>query len=203
MKNGDYSMYSIKDSGSREHFDTGAVRDIQESKGRFDLVPMQTLAALAIHYELGCKKYGDRNWEKGIPVQVYLNSAMRHTAKTMAGLRDENHLISAIWNLFCAYETILRIQNGELSESLYDMPKKVCLPNPWSETETPVVEQHPLQDQANDDYWNTLGCEDLSKEREAIEAECTHPEAFRVIRTSTVEPGDVYEYCQVCGQEIK
>ena len=29
----------IKDSGERREFDTGAVRDIQEGKGRMDLLP--------------------------------------------------------------------------------------------------------------------------------------------------------------------
>ena len=125
--------YEIKDSGKRENFETGAVRDIQENKGRFDLIPQRTLTALAIHYELGCKKYGDRNWEKGIPVQVFLNSATRHLAKTVEGLNDENHLISAIWNLFCAYETILRIQSEKLPESLYGLPNRVILPKVWGE----------------------------------------------------------------------
>lgn len=30
----------IKDSGSRREFDTGAVRDIQHGKGRYDLLPL-------------------------------------------------------------------------------------------------------------------------------------------------------------------
>lgn len=34
----------IKDSGNRTEFDTGAVRDIQEGKGRCDLLPMDAIA---------------------------------------------------------------------------------------------------------------------------------------------------------------
>lgn len=34
----------IKDSGERRQFDTGAVRDIQEGKGRCDLLPLDVLA---------------------------------------------------------------------------------------------------------------------------------------------------------------
>ena len=54
----------IKDSGERTQFASGAVRDMHEGKGRFDLVPMCVLMRLAKHYENGSKKYGDRNWER-------------------------------------------------------------------------------------------------------------------------------------------
>lgn len=89
----------IKDSGDRTEFTTGAVRDMHEGKGRCDLLPMCVLLRLARHYENGCKKYGDRNWEKGIPAHSFADSAMRHIFKYMDGQRDEDHLIAAIWNL--------------------------------------------------------------------------------------------------------
>lgn len=37
---------SIKDSGARQEFATGAVRDIQEGKGRCDLLPLDVVAPL-------------------------------------------------------------------------------------------------------------------------------------------------------------
>lgn len=89
----------IKDSGERTEFTSGAVRDMHEGKGRFDLLPMCVLMRLAKHYENGCKKYGDRNWEKGIPCHSFADSAMRHLVKYMDGWNDEDHLIAAIWNL--------------------------------------------------------------------------------------------------------
>ena len=124
--------YAIKDSGKRRDFGTGAVRDISSGKGRFDLVPWETIRALAIHYEKGCLKYGDRNWEKGIPVSSFLDSSIRHLTQVVDGRDDENHLIAAIWNAVCAYQTILRIQRGELPPELYDLPKKVKLPEPYN-----------------------------------------------------------------------
>lgn len=36
----------IKDSGARRHFNTGAVRDIAEGKGRCDLLPLDVVAAI-------------------------------------------------------------------------------------------------------------------------------------------------------------
>ena len=125
--------YKIKDSGKRTKFPTGAVRDLQTNKGRFDLIPMETLRALAIHYEKGCLKYGDRNWEKGIPIHTFLNSAMRHLAQVIDGCDDENHLIAAIWNLFCAYQTMLWMQYGKLPNNLYDLPRKITLPEAYQD----------------------------------------------------------------------
>jgi hypothetical protein len=89
----------IKDSGNRTAFSTGAVRDIHDGKGRFDLLPMCVLLRLAKHYEGGAKKYAERNWEQGIPAHSFADSAMRHLVKYMDGQTDEDHLIAAIWNL--------------------------------------------------------------------------------------------------------
>jgi len=127
--------YKINDSGKRQNFKTGARRDVNEGKGRFDLLPPRTIKALAIHFQKGCNKYGDRNWEKGIPIGRYIDSALRHTFQVLEGLNDENHLIAAIWNLICAYETVLRIQTDELPEDLYDLPKKIELPDPHNFSE--------------------------------------------------------------------
>lgn len=112
----------LKDSGARTEFDTGAVRDAQGEKGRFDLLPWSTIWALAKHFEIGCQKYGDRNWEKGIPIKNYMDSGIRHAMKAMMGIKDENHLMAAIWNLVCAYETLLRIKLGVLPADLDNIP---------------------------------------------------------------------------------
>ncbi len=120
--------YEIKDSGQRKEFTTGAHRDLSSGKGRFDLLPPQTIRALAIHYEAGANKYEERNWEKGIPVSRFLDSSIRHLLQFEDGCSDENHLIASLWNLVCMYETILRIQKGVLPVELYDLPKKVVLP---------------------------------------------------------------------------
>jgi hypothetical protein len=125
------SDYKIKDSGERREFGTGAVRDMATGKGRFDLLPWAVIRALAIHYQKGCEKYGDRNWEKGLPVQSFLDSASRHLAQVIDGRSDENHAVAAFWNMACAYQTILWIQEGKLPLKLYDMPNKIVLPDPY------------------------------------------------------------------------
>lgn len=95
----------IKDSGDRTEFSTGAVRDMHEGKGRCDLLPPLALLRLARHFENGSSKYGDRNWERGIPCHSFIDSALRHLFKYMAGYTDEQHLDAAIWNLVCLAET--------------------------------------------------------------------------------------------------
>lgn len=95
----------IKDSGDRREFESGAVRDMQTGKGRCDLLPAAALLRLAKHFEKGALKYGDRNWEKGIPLWSFIDSAMRHLLKYMDGQTDEDHLCAAAWNLLCAMWT--------------------------------------------------------------------------------------------------
>ena len=57
------------------------------------------------HYEQGCVKYGERNWEKGIPIHCYIDSAVRHYMKFMRGDNDEPHNIAFLWNLLGAIWT--------------------------------------------------------------------------------------------------
>lgn len=139
----------IKDSGNRRSFSTGAVRDIQEGKGRCDLLPLSVVGLLlkpeksgdyilhlidtflherntnalysalykfsrtafpdsvtavleaAIHFEEGAKKYGENNWQKGLPVNCYIDSAVRHYLKYLRGDQDERHDRAFVWNLMC------------------------------------------------------------------------------------------------------
>lgn len=110
-----------KDSGVRENFSTGSRRDTRKGKGRFDLLPARAIQLIAIHFENGAEKYGDRNWEKGQPLSRYLDSALRHLFKHQQGLRDEPHLIAAAWNLLCMIDTEVRIREGFLPRDLDDL----------------------------------------------------------------------------------
>ncbi len=117
-----FQWTGVKDSGVRQEFDTGSRRDTQEGKGRYDLLPTRAMRELALHFEHGAVKYGDRNWEKGQPISRYLNSAIRHTFQALEGKLDENHMIAAAWNLLCAVDTRARIAAGILPSNLYDLP---------------------------------------------------------------------------------
>jgi hypothetical protein len=124
---GEDGVTKFKDSGARRAWDTGAVRDAAGNKGRWDLMPFDALQELARVFETGCLKYGDRNWEQGIPVSTYLDSAGRHLAKASAGWIDEPHLSMAMWNIACAIQTTKWVFDGQLPKSLvYDKPLQLC-----------------------------------------------------------------------------
>lgn len=114
--------------GSVREFNTGSRRDSRQGKGRFDLIVPSALMALAHHLEEGAMKYGDRNWELGQPISVYLDSAFRHWVKFWAGHTDETHIHAALWNIMALIETQERIAKGELPEELDDHPRKQFAP---------------------------------------------------------------------------
>lgn len=180
-KKDEVKSMELKDSGERREFGTGAVRDIQEGKGRCDLMPLDVLAGyysiadyivehpnnifdcldqfkrtghvttlylalwmfinehcpcpetafldLSKHFEDGAKKYGDNNWQKGIPVRAYMDSAVRHYLKWIRGDDDEPHERAFMWNIVCCIWTMIHKpelddftekgnkENGEQSET--------------------------------------------------------------------------------------
>ena len=147
----------ILDSGERRQFydadgNPMAVRDIQEGKGRCDLLPLDVVATLLLgcgepieyihnftksgnckylqcvltqyallckwdiptmllevskHFEEGCKKYGENNWQKGIPTHCYIDSAVRHYLKWLRGDTDEDHSRAFVWNIICCIWTCI------------------------------------------------------------------------------------------------
>lgn len=101
-------MATIKDSGDRREFDTGAVRDMAEGKGRMDLLPWAAIIEVSKHCENGSKKYGEHNVDKGIKTSSFCDSALRHIAKWADGWNDEPHLLAAAWNLLWAIQMELK-----------------------------------------------------------------------------------------------
>lgn len=139
----------LKDSGNRREFSSGAVRDINEGKGRCDLLPLDVIGSYVFkddilnninvyvrtgskiflaealkkfsetnygdlytamlevskHYEDGCNKYGERNWEQGIPLHCYIDSGVRHYMKWLRGDTDEPHDRAFLWNILGALWT--------------------------------------------------------------------------------------------------
>ena len=116
-------MYETKDSGSREEYDTGAVRDTEEGKGRFDLLPMRLIMAIrralppgqsyydgirrfACLLERGAAKYDDHNWLKGIPGSRGCSSMLRHAWQGLdvhlkgkeSRWYGEDHLAAVVFN---------------------------------------------------------------------------------------------------------
>lgn len=99
--------FTIKDSGKRQEYSTGMIRDSQE-KIRYDLIPLFLLGRLAEHLTKGAKKYKPRNWEKASTPQEldrFIQSAWRHWLQLLVGLDDEDHFSALIFNL-CGIEMV-------------------------------------------------------------------------------------------------
>lgn len=64
----------------------------------------------AIHFEQGALKYSPGNWKKGIPVDSYFDSAVRHYLKWRRGDVDERHDRAFVWNIMCCIWTIWHIK---------------------------------------------------------------------------------------------
>ena len=92
--------YKIKDSGKRQLYESGAVRDTNEGEIHYDLLPIECLKRIAYHYTEGAKKYTKDNWKKGVPTERWVEGAWRHWAKYLLGERDEDHLSALVFNVF-------------------------------------------------------------------------------------------------------
>lgn len=90
-------------------FPTGAVRSTDTDNVRFDLITPIGLRRLAETCAEGAKKYGDFNWQKGIPASEMLNHAIRHVYLWLEGDSEEDHLAHAAWNILgvCHFEEVL------------------------------------------------------------------------------------------------
>lgn len=68
------------------------------------------LLETAIHFEQGAAKYGELNWQRGLPVKCYIDSAVRHYLKWRRGDDDERHDRAFVWNVMCCIWTIWHIK---------------------------------------------------------------------------------------------
>lgn len=98
------SLIKSENVKEQRQFDTGFVRDNSVGKGRMDLLPWGAIMELSKHCQNGAEHYGERNIDKGAPISVLMDSALRHLAKYMQGETDEDHLLAAMWNVSWAVE---------------------------------------------------------------------------------------------------
>ena len=107
-------------------FQTGAVRDTDIGKPRPDLISPVVELQLANWLSLGAKKYGDRNWEQGIPVSRSYASLRRHLLAWANGRTDEPHMIAVMCNAMFIAHTQEMVKRGRLPSDLDDMPDYKC-----------------------------------------------------------------------------
>lgn len=95
--------FETKDSGERVEFDSGMVRDTQDGKPRYGLIPLGPLKRLADLYARGAEKYTANNWRKAQgadELERFRESAFRHLMQLLAGETDEDHGAAVVFNVF-------------------------------------------------------------------------------------------------------
>ena len=112
----------IKDSGDRQQFPTGAVRDTDTNKPRPALISPLFALRLSAWLAKGALKYSARNWEKGIPIERSFDSLLRHLMAWWSGDESEDHLAAAACNLMFIIHTEEAIRRGLLPKELGDRP---------------------------------------------------------------------------------
>lgn len=112
--------YITKDDGQRVVMPTGALRSDSTGKGRYDLISPHAMRRLAQVYERGGIQKGDKNWELGFPCSRAASSAIRHCYQWLEGLRDEDHLAQAMWNIACVIHFEEEILLSRLPSELLD-----------------------------------------------------------------------------------
>lgn len=93
------NLFKTKDSGKREDFPSGAKRDTQENKPRYDLISPFALTRLAHLMSRGAEKYGEHNWSKGMPISRFYSSGLRHLMQFALGDKSEDHLAAVLFNI--------------------------------------------------------------------------------------------------------
>jgi hypothetical protein len=95
-------QFLTKDSGQRQEFSTGMVRDVQTDKPRYDLLDMPMLKRWAELMARGAKKYGENNWKKAATeeeLQRFKASALRHVFQWFEGDISEDHGAAVMFNI--------------------------------------------------------------------------------------------------------
>lgn len=107
--------FVVKDSGKRQEFASGMVRDTQEGKADIARVYDGPLIdRLAMHLTKGAAKYPDNedgtpNWTNAnSPEELhrFKKSAARHFRQWMRGDKDEDHFAATVFNMN-SYEFVL------------------------------------------------------------------------------------------------
>jgi len=84
----------------------GALQSSLDTVPQFHNCKITLLLEASKQFEEGAEKYGENNWKLGIPVNVFLDSAIRHYLKTLRGDTDEPHWRAFAWNLLSALWTV-------------------------------------------------------------------------------------------------
>lgn len=112
--------FVVKDSGKRQEYPSGMVRDTSDDKIDYTLAldgPM--FERYAAHLTAGARKYEKRNWMKARTSEEYerfRESALRHFLQWFRGDDDEDHAAAVLFNINAAEYVLERAVKGEVDD---------------------------------------------------------------------------------------
>ncbi len=127
-----HSVFVTKDSGERQEYASGMVRDLQDGKPAFHLLmpegipyEAQPLTRFAALLERGQAKYGPRNWERAgsqEELERFKASAFRHFMQWFTDEGDEDHMAAVMFNLMAYEATRYKIVANSVHSPWTDSP---------------------------------------------------------------------------------
>jgi hypothetical protein len=87
--------------------EAGGTKD-DKDKPRVDLIPPEAIWAMSDVFTFGAKKYGDRNWEKGIAANRLFGAVQRHLWQWWMGFDlDEESGLSHLSHAICSFAMLI------------------------------------------------------------------------------------------------
>ncbi len=88
-----------------------------QDKPRMDLIPPETVEALAAVLTYGAKKYEDRNWEKGMSWGRVYGALMRHLWAWWARRdKDPETGMSHLWHALCCVAFLVTYESRKIGK---------------------------------------------------------------------------------------
>lgn len=102
------TKFKLDNSGKVRSFTSGAIRDSEESKEDYtETISWTAFKRYAQYMTSKKKQYGGGNFKKGIPIDSYERSLIRHLQKYMENKYEEgvvetdtDHLSAIVFNVF-------------------------------------------------------------------------------------------------------
>jgi hypothetical protein len=138
-----HEHWVTKDSGAREQYDSGMVRDIDKDKPDYTLIDGPFLYRWAMLMVRGAEKYGRDNWRKADSekeLHRFQASALRHMHQWLDDdpSDNEDHAAAVAFNLAAA-----EMVKGKLAEHTI-VPAKIV--DPWHRVADVPIQRRPIKD---------------------------------------------------------
>lgn len=99
-------------------------RKDDHEKLKMDLIPPEAIEALAAILSDGAKRYGERNWEKGMNWGRVYAAALRHLFSWWKGEnKDPESGFSHLWHALCCVSFLVTYEKREIGKD--DRPSKL------------------------------------------------------------------------------